>query len=445
MFKSIGFLPSKLCFLSFIAAGLAFIQKADAQQSKLVNVASGWANNTVNTVVFRKNALVTWKDTQFIAFYNQQHYVVLGKRKIGSEKWELKQTSFTGNTADAHNCISIMVDGEGYLHVSWDHHGSKLHYSRSVSPGSLTMLAPLSMTGIEESSVTYPEFYRLANGNLLFLYRSGASGKGNLVLNRYDIKTHQWNQLYSNLIDGEGRRNAYWQAFVDVKGIIHISWVWRESADVASNHDLCYARSTDGGITWEKSTGEKYTLPVTAATAEYICHISQKSELINQTSMYADENGEPYIATYWKEKNDSVPQYHFVYHQQKKWYVQSLSFRKTPFTLSGGGSKRIPIARPQIISWISSNSRNIGIVFRDEERGNKLSIAVFKTNFPKNILIKDITDFSIGSSEPLYDTELWKEQKKLNFFIQYTEQIDGEGKADIPPTPVQVLEWNYSH
>ncbi len=31
-------------------------------------VAEGWANNSINAVVFRKNSLVSFKDTQYIAF-----------------------------------------------------------------------------------------------------------------------------------------------------------------------------------------------------------------------------------------------------------------------------------------------------------------------------------------------------------------------------------------
>ncbi|MEJ7674431.1 MAG: BNR repeat-containing protein [Chitinophagaceae bacterium] len=232
-------------------------------------VAEGWANNSINAVVFRKNSLVTYKDTQYIAFYNNDKYVVLGKRKLGGKHWQLKQTKYQGNTSDAHNMISLMVDGDGYLHIAWDHHNNPLNYCRSIQPGSLELTEKMSMTGKVENKVSYPEFYRMPGGNLLFFYRDGGSGQGNLVINRYNTAAKEWSQLHTNLIDGEGERNAYWQACVDAKGTIHLSWVWRETPDVASNHDICYARSTDGGITWEKSTGEKYQIPVSASTAEY--------------------------------------------------------------------------------------------------------------------------------------------------------------------------------
>ena len=195
-------------------------------------------------------------------------------------------------------------------------------------------------------------------------------------MNEYDLKKRSWTQLQSNLIDGQRQRNAYWQACVDALGIIHLSWVWRETPDVASNHDLCYARSRDGGRSWERSNGEQYMLPINAATAEYAFRIPQRSELINQTSMSADASGRPYIATYWRDSGSTIPQYHLVYHNGNSWQQQNLGFRKTSFSLSGAGTKRIPVSRPQIIAWKSGRKSAAAIIFRDEERDSKVSIAV---------------------------------------------------------------------
>lgn len=267
----------------------------------------------MNTVVFRHNSLVTYKNTQYIAFYNEHGSVVLGKRRLGSEKWQLHITQYKGNVNDAHNSISIMVDGNGYLHMSWDHHNSPLRYVRGIKPGSLQVGKELQMTGKKEDKVTYPEFYRLTDGNLLFLYREGSSGNGNLMLNHYSTKKKQWTQVQDGWINGEGQRNAYCQMATDINGTIHLSWVWRETGDVSTNHDMGYARSNDGGMTWEKSTGEKYVLPITEATAEYAARIPQKSELINSTSTAADEEGRPCIATYWRSAESTIPQYRLIY------------------------------------------------------------------------------------------------------------------------------------
>lgn len=187
--------------------------------------------------------MVTSGNTQYAAFYDAAQNVVLAKRSLDSQKWQIKKTRYKGNAKDAHNSISIMVDREGFLHMSWDHHGHPLRYCRSVAPGSLELTDKMPMTGKKESRVTYPEFHKLSNGNLLFLYRDGASGRGNLMMNYYDVANKKWSQLHDILIDGEGQRNAYWQMAIDVKGTIHFSWVWRETGDVATNHDICYARS----------------------------------------------------------------------------------------------------------------------------------------------------------------------------------------------------------
>jgi len=404
----------------------------------LVPVGDGWANNSVNTTVFRKNSLITHNDIQFIAYYNPNGLLILGKRKFDSPNWELNQTQYKGNVSDAHNSISIMVDGDGYLHVAWDHHGHSLRYARGKNPFSLELGEKESMTGELETNITYPEFFRMPDGNLIFMYRNGESGRGNLVINHYDAESQKWTQKQHNLIDGEDKRNAYWQACVDNEGVIHLSWVWRETWDVATNHDLCYARSADNGTTWQKSDASNYTLPITLDNAEYICHIPQNSELINQTSMCTDEEGEVYIASYWREADSVIPQYHVVYSDKGLWKSIDLGFRKTPFTLSGGGTKQIPISRPQIVV----KDKSISVFFRDKERFSIVSVAICDDLSQNKWQIHDLTDFSTGSWEPSYDTELWKERGLLHLFVQKTEQIDGEGKANIPPQMVYVLEIN---
>jgi hypothetical protein len=334
-----------------------------------------------------------------------------------------------------------MVDGTGYLHVTWGHHNQPLNYAVGISPGSLELSAKQSMTGDKENKVSYPEFYKLPGGDLLFLYRDGASGNGNLMLNRYNTTTKKWSRVQDGLIDGEGSRNAYWQMVIDKRGIIHLSWVWRESPDVASNHDMCYARSTDGGLTWERSSSEKYVLPITAASAEYACKISQKSELINQTSMFADDEGHPFIATYWREEGQTVPQYHLIYNNAGKWQVSNLGFRKTAFSLGGGGTKNIPISRPQIIAWNQGKRMSAALIFRDAERGDKVSVAITNDLNSNKWQVSDLLAVNVGAWEPTYDTELWQDKKVLDLFVQKVVQIDGEGRANIPPQPVQVLEW----
>ncbi|QJD98413.1 neuraminidase [Mucilaginibacter robiniae] len=421
---------------------LVSLLAANAQTIKLSTIATnGWASNSVNTVIFRKNSLATYKNMQYAAYYDSARYVVLAQRTSGSITWKVSRTPYQGDATDAHKSISVMVDGAGYLHVAWGQHNNPLNYARSVNPGSLTLTAKLGMTGQKENKLSYPEFYKLADGNLLFFYRDGGSGNGSLIMNYYNYKTQQWTRLQDNLVDGEGQRSAYWQVATDVTGTIHLSWVWRETPDVASNHDMAYACSKDGGKTWQKSTGEKYNLPIRAANAEYACKIPQNSELINQTSMFADAQGQPFIATYYREADQTVPQYHIIYHTGNKWQVSNLGFRKTPFSLSGTGTKRVPVSRPQLIAWKNGASIAAGLIFRDEELGDNVSMAIASNISNSKWEVQTLYNQPVGSWEPTLDTELWKDKGILNLFIQKVTQVDGEGNAKAQLQPIQVLEW----
>lgn len=419
-------------------AVLAGIAAAQTPGVRLIPIAEGWAKNQINAVIFRRNAVTSFKETQFVAFYDADSRVVVAKRRIGSDNWEIRKTEFKGDLKDAHNSISIAVDGMGFVHLAWDHHNSPLKYSRSKKPYGLEFEKPEPMTGTLENRVTYPEFYNLPNGGLLFFYRDGESGNGRLVMNSYDADKGKWKRVQENLIDGEGARSAYTQIAVGPNGWIHLSWVWRETPDVASNHDICYARSFDGGRTWTKSTGEPYKLPITSDNAEIAWKVPQKSELINQTTMAVDNSGRPYIATYWRDADSSVPQYRVVYLRDGHWRMSQVSDRKTPFSLSGGGTKRIPISRPQI----AVDGRRIYVIFRDAERGNRPSVAVTDA-IDRGWRVVDLADNDLGMWEPSFDLNLWNRKKILDLFVQRVGQGDGEKLEDLAPQMISILEWRH--
>ena len=443
-----------VCFVSTIKPSLCQTKKQiEKPQNKsaitITPIAKGWANNSINVVPYRKNSLVTFKNTQYTAYYDSAHYVVLAKRKLNTSRWEIVRTQYKGDVDDAHNSISIMVDGDGYLHLSWDHHSygkhlTGLNYCKSVAAGSLKLSDRISMSGLDEDKVTYPEFYKLPNGDLLFFFRDGESGNGNVILNSYSLKTKKWTQVQHAFIDGENLRNPYWQIAISKSGVIHLSWTWRETPDAASNHDICYAKSSDGGVTWSKSNDEKYVLPIKQSTAEYVKRIPRNSELINQTSMSIDDAGTPYISTYWKENGSIAPQYHLIYLKNNQWISLNLGFRQRNFSLSGGGTKGIPISRPQVITWKTKQRVSAGIVFRDEERGNKVSIAICKDIENPRWDCLDLSTKGVGLWEPTYDSELWGSKGMLHLFLQKVEQKDNDGKVSLASQMISVLEWKPS-
>lgn len=424
----------------FLAVVLAFTGCCVvADGARWVPIGEGWARNSVNTVIFRTDALTTHGDTQYAGYYDGEGRMVLAKRKLGSEKWEIRVTRYRGNVRDAHCSISMMVDGDGYVHVSWGHHSQKLQYAKGLYPGSLMLSDMIPMTGENENAVTYPEFFKLPSGDMIFMYRNGVSGGGDSLLNYYSTRDRAWRVLQHPVISGGGKNNAYTnQIAVDSKGVWHLSWNWRETGDIASNHDICYARSADQGRTWTKSNGEVYELPITEKNAEVVVVIPQGSELINTTTTAVDSADRPMIATYWRAEGEAVPNYHLIRCDGARWRVTRIGNRTLDFTMKGGGTKRIPISRPKLA--VDSRDRAY-VLFRDAERGEKVSLAISEGPAWEEWRIIDLTADSVGSWEPNYDTQLWQRDGLLHVFVQKCGQGDGETLEDIAPQMVSVLEW----
>ncbi len=412
----------------------------------VTEVGLGWAKTSVNTTIFRKNSLVSDAKFQYIAYYDSTGHVILGKRKHGSSEWILNQTQYTGNVKDAHNIISIMVDGDGYLHVCWDHHNGPLNYAKSVAPQSLELGDKLPMTGtLEDNLVTYPEFYALPDGGMYFVYRHGASGAGNIVLNRYRLKEKRWERIQDNLVSGDGLRNAYWQMAVDNTGAIHLSYVWRDTWDVATNHNLCYARSVDGGKNWTTSNNKPLPMPITYEVSEIAMEIPQNSNLINQTSITTDAAGHPAIASYWTAVGDSITQFYVVYHNGEKWNLSKASSRTTAFSLSGGGTRRIPISRPQLLAKSLGADTRFFLVYRDAEANNCVVVATAVSGENMVWQQKVLHELEVGQWEPSYDTELWRHKGVFALFVQKTGQGSGDEKPEeLDAQMVKVLQMNES-
>ena len=423
---------SKLISLFFVLLTLS----ACSPRVREFRLGEGYAATSVNAAVFRAASVTSDSQYQFAAWYAPDGTVMVARRELAPESgWVVQATDLTGNCADAHNVISLGLDGAGHLHVSWAQHGVPLRYARSRTPYRTDFEVIAQMVDADlERHVTYPEFRRFSDGDLLFAYRDGSSGNGDLVLNRYDVQQGRWERIQSKLIDGQRQRNAYWQMYMDAQDVIHLSWVWRETWNVETNHDLCYAASRDGGRTWQRSDGTPYALPITLETAEVAWEVPQGSELINQTSMTADPQGHPCIATYWRAQGDSIPQYRLVRHDGRAWSAAQVGTRRTPFSLSGGGTKSIPISRPQIVT----DGKRTMLIYRDEERGSRVSLA--QSRGLRRWRVRDLTQDPVDAWEPSLDYERWKREGVLDLFVQRVGQGDGEKTVDLPPQPVRILE-----
>lgn len=412
-----------------------------ASSARIIPIDSqAWAGSSVNVLAGVRQTLFTEGVHQYAAYYGADATLTLAKRRIGEDRWQIRRTAFKGNATDAHNHISLVVDGAGYLHVAWDHHNDPLHYARSTTPGGLELGAPAAMRGDLERAVTYPQFHRLPDGDLLFLYRSGGSGNGQTVMNRYRSGSGRWERVHSNLIDGQGKRSAYWDMTVDKGGVLHLAWVWRESGDVATNHDLAYARSQDGGATWTGLDGQALALPLTEAGASYALKIAQHSNLMNSPVVAADSAGRPFITTYWSPAPGATPRFHVVYGDKQAWKVIAGPESGKPFTLAGHDTKFPPISRASLLIENRGPRMSVNLIYR-----NHLGQVTASTidNLDKPVWIdRPLTSDSVGAWEPSYDPVQWARLGQAQMLVQQVQQQDGNDKqAARSASALGVLAW----
>jgi len=210
-------------------------------------------------------ALLTDGSTQYAAYYNRHKELVVAKRTLPSTTWTRKVLD-TKIGADSHNYVTMQLDPRGNLHVSGNMHGVPLNYWKTTTRGDIqTLTREASLVdSAQEQKVTYPTFIRDKDGDLVFTFRSGGSGDGVNYYYEYDHTTDEWEELIDGpLFDGEGERSAYTggQPRLGPDQMYHVTWVWRDTPDAATNSRLSYMRSPDLK-TWETLAGDPITLPV---------------------------------------------------------------------------------------------------------------------------------------------------------------------------------------
>ena len=186
-------------------------------------------------------------------------------------------------------------------------HNDPLRYVRD-STGDLEgwTTAPHPAAG---ESVTYPAFVALPDGTLLFFRREGRAGLGALVLDALPPGARSWRSL-GVVLDGRpsGESPYVHHVAVDPRtGVIHLLFEWRGVGGPEMNDDVGYARSADGGRTWQTSAGTSLPKPITHPSSELVIDtIPAGSGLLNSGGLAVDRAGRPHgIVTFARGGDES--------------------------------------------------------------------------------------------------------------------------------------------
>jgi hypothetical protein len=452
------------------------------------NVASsGYAyagSSSINTVSFISSGLMTVSNQQFFAYYGQHQTnpayayngtIWIARRAIGAYVWQIFRTTFTpDNITDGHDVVAFGIDGSNYMHLSWGmHNATPIHYARSIAPvtGTNTIafgpdLGTMTGNSTIEEEATYPQFLTLPDGDLLFLYRvggpGGGSGGGDTCLNRWSLAAQTWTNVNGNaqFIKGYWSSAINYNAYpnmpcLDASGNLYLAWTWRETPAYESNHDLNYAQSTNGGVSWQRYDGTTYDLPICETNnggsdpnefSTPIVSIPQNYSLINQAGMCLDASNNPVLATWWAPGSPTnyQRQYMVVFPDTNGvWQTRQISHRTNdpPGTEELDGAVR-DLGRPVVVC---DKQDRILVLYRDNFGSNGLTVACSlpyamdpqRTNWTTFNLTTD----NLGNYEPVIDLARWQRDNVLDIVCQAS---DGEGYSAPAnnASPIGVLEWN---
>lgn len=314
-------------------------------------------------------------DAMYIAFYSYDQVMTIGKRAYDAKQWEFKKLP-TKVGWDSHNYVTMTFDTDDCLHVSGNMHACPLIYFRASKPNDIESLESVkSMVGQNEQRCTYPSFLNDKQGRLIFTYRDGASGNGNQIWNVYDEKTKTWTRLLDRpLFDGQTLMNAYFVGpTLGADGYFHVAWVWRDTPDAATNHDLSYARSPDL-IHWEKSTGEAYALPITIDTGEIVDPVPAQGGILNSLVRMAFDQKNRVVLTYTKYDENGALQIWNARLEEDGWNKVPCTDWDYTWKFSGGGCLPGEFNMSEVrkvgddklsLSWTQVSTKKSGVAYMD--------------------------------------------------------------------------------
>jgi hypothetical protein len=380
--------------------------------------------------------LLTHGDSQFAAYYNDKHQMIVARRKLDGRQWQKVELPAKIGW-DSHNYITMAIDASGHIHLAGNMHCVPLIYFRTREPGDIATFERLPMTGEEEQRCTYPRFLHDADGNLLFTYRSGGSGNGRRLYNGYNIDSKAWSRfLDSPLFDGEGQRNAYPRGPIrgpirGPAGFFHVVWVWRDTPDCATNHHLSYARSSDLK-NWETAGGKPVRLPLTLGQTELcVDPIPPGGGIINGCQHLAFDSRHRPILAYHKSDENGHMQIYVARFEQGRWQRRAITNWDKSILFSGGGA--MPFIGIAVSDVKIVEPGTFLVTYRHRDFGGGRIVLDEETLTPVNRDLSVPSAFPRELSRPTMDFP--------GIGVRLAQDLGGAAETDSQPSTKYVLRW----
>jgi hypothetical protein len=382
------------------------------------------ANNVanVNSLPFTQDPLATADGRQYAVWITgRDRAPLLTLRELADGAWgePIDLGAFSGSPfgapakLDPHHSYSLGLDGTGRVHVAGNSHNESLRYAPSAA-GDATRWEAAEMLGVEEERVTYPAFVSLPDGTLLFFYRDGRAGRGDVYLNRLAPGCERW-QRVGKLVGGSRSEESPYLNHVAVgrDGALHVSGCFRGKGGAAANRDVWHATSDDGGSTWHGAAGEPLQLPLTHENVPVIVPTASRSSgLVNQMGMDVDAVGRPHVS-YFHYDDAGATQVALASWDGERWRSRDLA-RLTHRMETDTPIVDASVARPQVACTADGN---VWVVFRaaHDGRGGRVSLIRCTPELPLRELV--LYDGDLGTWEPTLDSRALRERDELHLLL----------------------------
>ena len=302
-------------------------------------------------------ALLTDGSSQYVGYYEGNHQMVIAQRTLPSGPWKYCRLDEFIDW-DPHCYITMVKNSQGCLLVSGNMHMDPMVMFTTDESGDISTLrriAPVVDAG-KEVSTTYPRFILLSDGTLIFHYRDGKSGDGVEIYHRQNPDGTFSPYLDVPLVDGTAGgydMSAYMiEPTMGPDGNWHLVWVWRDSGNAETCHDLSYAWSRDLK-TWYGVDGSQITLPIDFTMKQLIVDPVPTQGGINNSGVTLgfDAEGRPMIGYYKFDENGHTNVY-IARLEDGRWNIRKVSDTEWRWYFSGTGTliKQFTIGQPTVES-----------------------------------------------------------------------------------------------
>ena len=220
--------------------------------SRVINIEPVWAGHPVGFT------LLTQAPWQFVVYYDADRHMSMAWRKLAEAKFQMVRLS-SDLGWDSHNFVTMALDRDGYIHVSGNMHAEPLVYFRSDKPYDPTSIKPVHrMTGDDEGACDLPAIStgtpRGDSSICIATAVAATDGGSSTSTTRRPARGRACSIRRCSTARGRAM-NAYPGSIVrGPDGLFHIVWMWRNTPDCRSNHDISYVRSRDMKH-WETAGG----------------------------------------------------------------------------------------------------------------------------------------------------------------------------------------------